>query len=191
MSYQHVNSVKLSGRKRGSMSSTGVVSVEAKPIEDLTKGDVEDFLYEEAALLDAWRLQEWLSLFTEDGSYEVPAPDCLGGKAEESLFLIADDRSRLESRITRLESPNAHAERPRSRTRRLICNVRILAIDDPYVDVESAFVVFRSRGEHIDQLPGTYEHRLVWRGSGFQIRQRRALLDMLTLRPLGHISFIL
>ena len=33
---------------------------------------VEEFLYHEAALLDAWRLDEWLALFTADGRYMVP-----------------------------------------------------------------------------------------------------------------------
>ena len=33
---------------------------------------VEEFLYREAALLDAWRLDEWLALFTADGRYLVP-----------------------------------------------------------------------------------------------------------------------
>ncbi len=28
--------------------------------KDITRSDVEDFLYEEAALLDEWRLDEWL-----------------------------------------------------------------------------------------------------------------------------------
>ena len=31
-----------------------------------SRADYEDFLYREAALLDEWRLEEWLSLFTPD-----------------------------------------------------------------------------------------------------------------------------
>ena len=37
--------------------------------------DVEEFLYAEAALLDAWRLDDWLELFTADARYEVPSTD--------------------------------------------------------------------------------------------------------------------
>jgi hypothetical protein len=33
--------------------------------------DVEAFLFEEAALLDTWRLDEWLGLFTADCKYVV------------------------------------------------------------------------------------------------------------------------
>ena len=36
---------------------------------------VEDFLFKEAALLDEWRLDDWVDLFTEDGRYVVPTTD--------------------------------------------------------------------------------------------------------------------
>jgi len=38
-----------------------------------TRGEVEDFLYLEAALLDDWQLPQWLALYTADARYEVPA----------------------------------------------------------------------------------------------------------------------
>jgi 3-phenylpropionate/cinnamic acid dioxygenase small subunit len=31
-------------------------------VSDLSRPEVEDFLYQEAALLDGWRLSEWLAL---------------------------------------------------------------------------------------------------------------------------------
>ncbi len=40
-----------------------------------TRQQIEDFLFEEAALLDAWRLDEWLELLTEDATYRVPSND--------------------------------------------------------------------------------------------------------------------
>ena len=39
------------------------------PAAAVTRPDVEEFLYEEAALLDAWRLDDWLALMTEDAVY--------------------------------------------------------------------------------------------------------------------------
>ena len=36
---------------------------------------VEDFLFHEADLLDTWRLDSWLELFTEECSYLIPATD--------------------------------------------------------------------------------------------------------------------
>jgi 3-phenylpropionate/cinnamic acid dioxygenase small subunit len=43
----------------------------------VTRQEVEDFLYEEAALLDEWRLEEWLQLLTEDAAYYVPSTDTI------------------------------------------------------------------------------------------------------------------
>jgi p-cumate 2,3-dioxygenase beta subunit len=34
----------------------------------VTRAEVEDFLYREAALLDEWQLDEWQSLLTEDAA---------------------------------------------------------------------------------------------------------------------------
>ena len=31
-------------------------------VQEVTRATIEDFLYEEAALLDEWRLQEWFDL---------------------------------------------------------------------------------------------------------------------------------
>ena len=41
----------------------------------VTRAEVEDFLYHEAALLDDWRLDEWLGLLTDDAAYYVPPND--------------------------------------------------------------------------------------------------------------------
>ncbi len=43
--------------------------------ESITRQQVEEFLYEEAALLDAWRLDDWLALMTDDAVYRVPSND--------------------------------------------------------------------------------------------------------------------
>ena len=51
--------------------------------------EVEDFLYKEAALLDEWRLDEWLGLLTEDAIYEVPPTD-VPRRFAKHLFIIAD-----------------------------------------------------------------------------------------------------
>src|ERR1051325_9113446 len=81
---------------------------------------VEEFLYREAALLDAWRLDEWLALFTADGRYLVPTTDLPDGDPQKDLVFIDDDIVRLRARVERLKSRHGHREYPSSRTRRLI-----------------------------------------------------------------------
>src|SRR5262249_26013328 len=94
----------------------------------VTRQEVEDFLYHEAALLDDWKLDEWQKLLTDDAAYYVPPNDQLESDPRSTLFLIADDRERIRQRIIRINAPNCHAESPKSRTRRMISNVRILTV---------------------------------------------------------------
>ena len=54
--------------------------------------DIEQFLFEEAELLDQWRLHEWLDLFAPEGYYEIPATDRPDGDPTRDLFLVHDDR---------------------------------------------------------------------------------------------------
>ena len=81
---------------------------------------VEEFLFREAALLDDWKLDEWVNLFTDDARYVVPSTDMPKGDPGRDLVLIDDDIVRLRARASRLNSRFAHRENPRSRTRRLV-----------------------------------------------------------------------
>ena len=49
---------------------------------------VEDFLFKEAALLDEWRLDDWVNLFTEDARYVVPTTDLPEGDPKRDLVFI-------------------------------------------------------------------------------------------------------
>ena len=159
--------------------------------EQITREQVEDFLFREAALLDEWRLQEWLQLFSEKCGYFVPSNDDPQGDHISSLFLIADDRQRLESRVSQLEGRFAHAEYPKSRTRRLVSNVRILDASLNLLRIACNFVVYRMRFEVTDVYVGRYEYTLECGEGEFKIRERRAILDHESLRPHGKVSFLL
>jgi p-cumate 2,3-dioxygenase beta subunit len=157
----------------------------------VTRQEIEDFLYEEAALLDEWRLQEWLELLTEDAAYYVPATDIPEGDHRTTLFLIADDAVRLRSRVKQLLGKSAHAETPHSRTRRLLSNVRIRGVENGRISVTANFAVYRLRLEQVDTYVGRYEYVLVRHQGRLKIRERRAILDLEALRPHGKVSFIL
>ena len=152
---------------------------------------VEDLLYKEAALLDEWRLEEWLGLLTGDAVYEVPPTDVPEGDSRNTLFIIADDMLRIRSRVKQLLGKAAWSENPRSRTRRMIANVRVVGTDGDNILVTANFAVYRMRYESVDTYIGHYDYRLVWAGSDLKIRERRAILDNEALRPHGKISFIL
>ena len=157
----------------------------------ISRAEVEDFLYAEAALLDEWKLEEWLELLTEDATYQVPPTDLPDADAKTTLFIIADDALRLKSRVNQLLGKSAWAENPHSRTRHMISNVRVIGSDGDNIRVAANFVVYRMRYELVDTYVGRYEYTLARRDGKLRIRERKAILDLEALRPHGKVSFIL
>lgn len=158
----------------------------------VSREDVEDFLYAEAAMLDDWRLDDWLALLTEDAAYYVPSNDRPAGDHRDTLYMIADDINRIRARIKRLKDPDAHAEFPHSRTRRIVSNVRITRADGAEIEARANFVVYRfRRGAPVRDFVGHYVYRLLAGPDGLKIRERRAILDSTELGGLGAVSFIL
>jgi p-cumate 2,3-dioxygenase subunit beta len=152
---------------------------------------VEDFLYQEAALLDEWRLDEWLKLFTVDARYVVPTTDLPEGDPKKDLVFIDDDIVRLRARVERLKSRHGHREFPWSRTRRFITNVRIKQLEEDKFFVTSSFLVYRFRMGEASPYVGWYEHRLKQAEGELKIYQKRTVLDMEALRDHGAVSIIL
>ena len=158
----------------------------------ISRAEVEDFLYHEAALLDGWQLDAWLALLTDDAIYRVPSNDAPGSTPTEALFMIADDARRIRERVTRLKDRNAHAEFPHSRTRRMISNVRITARSEHEATVEANFIVYRHRrDEDVRSYIGLYRYVLRASDGGLKIAQRHAILDAMELGSMGLVSFIL
>jgi p-cumate 2,3-dioxygenase subunit beta len=166
---------------------------ELSPTErTLLTGEVEQFLFAEAELLDEWRLHEWLELFTTGGHYLIPATDKPDGDPNRDLFLVQDDRFLLEQRVNSLLTRAAHAEYPHSRTRRLITNIRVSESLDGTVNVQANFAVYRVRNGNFDTYVGYYRHVLDRdEATGFKFTVRKAILDLDALRPQGKVSIIL
>jgi p-cumate 2,3-dioxygenase subunit beta len=156
-----------------------------------TRTEIEEFLIEEATLLDEWRLEEWLALMAPEARYLVPPLDAPDADHRDTLFLIADDRRTLASRVRQLLSGTTWAENPRSRTRRLITNVRLLAVNGYEARITANFAVWRFQHEQSDVYVGQYRHVLMRGPAGLLFRERRTVLDLETLRPHGKLSFIL
>lgn len=156
------------------------------------RAEVEDLLFIEAELLDAWRLDDWLRLLTEDATYFVPPNDKPDADHHTTLFTIADDATRLKERIIRLKDPSCHVEYPPSRTRRFITNVRVQAQSDESVKMRANFIVRRNRRNgDLRVFTGEYRNTLVRRDGSLKILERRAILDAEELGVLGSVSFIL
>jgi p-cumate 2,3-dioxygenase beta subunit len=159
--------------------------------DPLLRLQVEDFIFHEGALLDEWRLDEWLALFTEDCAYVVPTTDLPEGDPRHDAVFVDDNMERLRGRVERLKSRHAHREYPYSRTRRHVTNVRLTNVTGDEVHAFANFLVHRLRSGQIAAYIGHYEYTLVRTDGGFKIRYRRAVLDNETLREHGAVSIIL
>jgi p-cumate 2,3-dioxygenase beta subunit len=157
----------------------------------VTRAEVEDFLYREAALLDGWRLDEWLTLFAEDGAYVIPSNDTPGGDPDRDLMIVDDDRERIAARVERLKSRHAHREYPASRTRHQVTNVIVEEADERGARISAGFTVWRFRNDRTDWYVGRYDYVLVRVDGSLRIRSKRATLDMTSLVPAGSVSIIL
>jgi p-cumate 2,3-dioxygenase beta subunit len=160
-------------------------------LTNLTRADIEEFLINEAALLDEWRLAEWRALFAPGCRYLVPNTNGDPyASPESSLFLIADDEHHLTERVKRLGKKTAHAEFPRSLTQRMISNVAILERDPDVIKARSSFITFRSSQGVTDTYFGRHEYVFVAPNGALLIQEKRTILAMGALRPHGKLSII-
>ena len=134
----------------------------------------EVFLIREGRLLDERRFREWMELFTEDGTYWVPAkPGQESPLNHASLFY--DDRSLMKTRVDRLEHPLIHVQTPPSQTVHLVGNVLIEAADEATgeIAVSSSVIMVEHRLDRQRIFAGRQTHRLRRVGQDLRIAHKR------------------
>lgn len=141
----------------------------------LDRLQVEKFIYHEARLMDENRYDEWLALWDDDALYWVPSNrDDIDPKREVSL--IYDDRTRLGTRIMRLNSGVAYAQDPKSRMRRLVSNIEIEDSSDGVITASSNFFLAELRRGKQDIFAGRTIHRLRPVNGSFKMASKKVLL---------------
>ena len=158
---------------------------------NITRQEIEEFLYEEAALLDDWNMKEWAALFTETATYSVPPIGSPDANPLTALYLINDNRERLEHRALRLLKKEAHVEFPHSSTLHNVYNVRIIDHQDDVVTVRCNFSAYRAKRDFLDNYIGINEYLLVKVDGQIKIQSKKVILKMDALRPHGKVSIIL
>lgn len=154
-------------------------------------GDPAGFLYHECRLLDERRFDDWLALFDDDCSYEIPYP---GGDGSQLQVSIArDDSGDLAERVWRLHSGDAFAQNPPSRTSRMLGNLqtRVRRVgSEEIVEVSGSFILAEVRRDVQRIYAGRSSYDLVAVPDGFRIRRKR--VDLVNAdAPLGNLTFIL
>ncbi|WGY00408.1 3-phenylpropionate/cinnamic acid dioxygenase subunit beta [Nocardioides sp. QY071] len=163
----------------------------------LLQHQVERFYYDEAALLDAHRYDEWITLFTEDTHYFMPLRRTMPRRQLHKEFtqpgemaFFDDDHLMLSLRVQKLSTGTAWAEDPPSRTRHLVTNVRILSDDGAELVSESHFLLHRTRlRDDLDQWVGRREDTLRRDADGFKIARRHVFLDQTVLHSQNLSNF--
>jgi phthalate 3,4-dioxygenase beta subunit len=171
------------------------------PARPLRHGDpahlaAHQFLVEEAALLDAADYAGWLELLCEDIRYVMPVRVTTArGAGFDSLANMAhfdEDMYALRKRVQRLATDHAWTEDPPSRTRHFVTNVRTFRDAPGELRVESALLLFRSRGDtrEADLLSAGRADLLRETADGLRLARREITVDESVLRTQNLAVFL-
>jgi 3-phenylpropionate/cinnamic acid dioxygenase small subunit len=156
------------------------------------KQEIEEFLYQEADLLDGRKFREWLDLLAEDLVYFMPIRrNVKFGEHEarentrqgEGISWFDEDKWTVTKRVEQILTGVHYAEEPLSRVTHMVSNVRLLdvkpAVDDPEeVTVGSRFLVFQSRVEYENYtFIGRRTDTLRRNGDSWLIARRELILE--------------
>ena len=154
--------------------------------------EINDFLIDEARLLDDRAFEKWLELFTDDVIYWMPErtnpwesndlADSFSKPGELALF--EESKETLRTRVARLATGMAWSEVPPSRTRRLVTNVQVESGEtESEVRVRSYFMLYRTQLEHSqDIFVGERDDILRNVGGHWKIAHRTIVLDQAVLQ---------
>jgi len=152
----------------------------ALPFSDERHLQAHQFLVDEAYLLDGQDYPTWLSLLTEDIRYLVPVRVTTargaGFNTAPGMAHFDEDKYSLGLRVARFATEHAWTEDPPSRLRHYVTNVRCFAtvrVDE--LVVESAVLLFRSRGDVRESALVSAGRRTCCAGTRPGRRSRRAL----------------
>ncbi|MBL4720029.1 MAG: 3-phenylpropionate/cinnamic acid dioxygenase subunit beta [Alphaproteobacteria bacterium] len=126
------------------------------------KNQAEEFLYEEAELLDQRHFREWLDLFTEDLVYFMPIRRNVkfgehsareNTREEQDINWFEEDKWTLSKRVEQIMTGVHWSEEPLSRVCHMVSNVQIVdvtpSLDAPSeMTVRSRFLIYQNRVEY-------------------------------------------
>ena len=124
----------------------------------LLKNEIEEFLFQEAELLDERNFEEWLDLLTDDIRYWMPMRrnvkfgelDREFTREGQDINWFDEGKETLERRVKQILTGVHWAEEPLSRICHFVTNVQLLnaapsASDPTEVSVKCRFLVYRNR----------------------------------------------
>lgn len=163
------------------------MSGETVPVGSADYNIVLEWLYREAALLDRADFESWLGLMAPDIVYEMPTRQSVyqkdGDGFDADFGFFAENHSSLETRVKRLQTDQAWAEQPGSRTRHLVSNLLVDRLPGGEFLATTAFLVTRIRSDlPYDFFTGERRDVLRPEGDGLLLARRTILIDQTVLK---------
>lgn len=127
-----------------------------------TKREIEEFLYDEANLLDERRFEEWLATLADDLRYFMPMEYNVKfgehaqrelTRRDQQMSWFNEGKWSIGKRVEQILTGVHWAEEPLSRVCRMVSNVQLKAIEtnaagEQEVDVTSRFLIYQNRCEY-------------------------------------------
>jgi 3-phenylpropionate/cinnamic acid dioxygenase small subunit len=174
------------------MVGVETLTVSPQALERLIlKDEVEQFLYQEAALLDERRYEEWLALIAADIHYFMPIRENVkfgewdkeNSDPASEIAWFDEGKEVLEGRVRQLMTGVHWAEEPVSRIRHLISNIRVVDVQGEEIHTSDTFFVWHNRLlDEVNLFAGRRDNILRRDpATGFQLAKRTILLDQSVL----------
>ena len=168
-----------------------MTTTESNIAQLLLKNEIEEFLFQEAELLDERNFEDWLGLLTDDIRYWMPMRRNVKSNELDREFTregqdinwFDEGRDTLERRVRQILTGVHWAEEPLSRICHFVTNVQIRkatpsASDPAEVLVKCRFLVYRNRVQtETDFLIGKREDTLRKVAGAWKISERKIILD--------------
>lgn len=156
----------------------------------LLQNEIEQFLYQEAALLDDRKFWQWYELLHDDLEYWMPVRSTRAKGDEANEFapigggaFFDETKPLLAERLRKLDTGYSWSEDPPSRTRHYVSNVRIVerkSADE--LRVANNFLVYRSRLARDEDIWAGWRDDTLRRTNGkWQIARRHIFIDQVSL----------
>lgn len=166
------------------------------PYSDPRHQSAEQFLVEEAHLLDTSDFEAWLGLMHPQIRYRMPvrvtAVKATNEAEVQTMDHFDEDWYSLQKRVQRFGTDYAWTEDPQSRIRHHVSNVRTFEGDDGELVVESAVLLYRSRGDRMapSLLSAGRRDVLISTPDGLRLRSRDIEIDESVLRTQNLAIFL-
>lgn len=148
--------------------------------------EIENFLYDEAELLDTRQFEAWLDLLTEDIRYWMPMRRNIkfdhqeheDTREQQDMNWFDEGKETLTQRVKQILTGVHWAEEPLSRVCHMVSNVRLMSATPDEVQVKSRFLIYRNRQQdETDIFVGKREDTLRKVEGAWKIARRKIILD--------------